>query len=129
MKSKTAMRASIWVLKLRRLSSSHSSVAKEALAQGVVEAVSHRVHRRPHCGLATTLASLQRWPKASEVYLTALVGMVDYADGTPLPERHVERLERQLGEISLHRPAHHTPAEDVEHHGEIEKDGSSGDLG
>ena len=33
---------------------------EEALAHGVVETVSHRAHRRPHSGLAATLAEGER---------------------------------------------------------------------
>jgi hypothetical protein len=55
------MRASLWVLKQRRSSSSHSSVAKKlshiALSkQSPTEPIEGR-----------TPASRQRWPKASEV--------------------------------------------------------------
>ena len=62
MNSKMAMRASTWVLKRRRSSSSHSSVAKKlshiALSkQSPTEPIEGR-----------TPASRQRWPKASEVY-------------------------------------------------------------
>src|SRR5215469_4822961 len=63
MKSNTAMRASTWVLKRRRSSNSHSSVAKKlshiALSkQSPTEPIEGRT---PGCW--------QRPPKASEVYL------------------------------------------------------------
>src|SRR5271156_1759069 len=62
MKSKTARRASTWVLKLRRLSSSHSSVAKKLSHM----ALSKQSPTEPIEGL--TPACAQRLPKANEVY-------------------------------------------------------------
>src|SRR6266852_8814189 len=62
MNSKTAMRASVWVLKRRRSSSSHSSVAKKLSHI----ALSRQSPTEPIEG--RTPASRQRWPKASEVY-------------------------------------------------------------
>src|SRR5580658_10391072 len=62
MKSKTARRASTWVLKLRRLSSSHSSVAKKLSHM----ALSKQSPTEPIEGL--TPACAQRLPKAKEVY-------------------------------------------------------------
>src|ERR1700675_2504185 len=67
MNSKTAMRASIWVRKWRRSSSSHSSVAKKlshiALSkQSPTEPIEGR-----------TPASRQRIPKAIEVYCVPLI--------------------------------------------------------
>src|SRR5712672_2437449 len=62
MNSKTAMRASTWILKRRRSSSSHSSVAKKLSHI----ALSKQPPTEPIEG--RTPASRQRWPKASEVY-------------------------------------------------------------
>src|SRR6266852_99809 len=62
MNSKTAMRASLWILKRRRSSSSHSSVAKKLSHI----ALSKQPPTEPIEG--RTPASRQRWPKASEVY-------------------------------------------------------------
>src|SRR3984893_13080105 len=62
MKSYTAMRASAWVLKLVRSSSSHSSVAKKLSHM----ALSKQSPTEPIEG--RTPASAQRLPKASEVY-------------------------------------------------------------
>src|ERR1700683_450779 len=62
MKSNTAMRASTWVLKLRRLSSSHSSVAKKLSHI----ALSKQSPTEPMDG--RTPAFSQRWPNANEVY-------------------------------------------------------------
>src|SRR3984893_12811719 len=58
MNSKTAMRASVWVLKRRRSSSSHSSVAKKLSHI----ALSKQLPTEPIEG--RTPASRQRWPKA-----------------------------------------------------------------
>src|SRR6266404_7928983 len=62
MNSKIAMRASIWVLKRRRSSSSHSSVAKKLSHI----ALSKQSPTEPIDG--RTPASRQRRPKAIEVY-------------------------------------------------------------
>jgi hypothetical protein len=59
---KTAMRASPWVLKRRRSSSGHSSVAKKLSHL----ALSKQSPTEPIEG--RTPAGRQRWPKASEVY-------------------------------------------------------------
>src|SRR5579875_1544446 len=76
---------------------------EETLAHGVVEAVAHGSHRRPHSGLLAALAEGER------NVLAALVGMMDHAGRASLPERHVERIWRQLGaQMGLHRPAHDT---------------------
>src|ERR1700730_7170479 len=62
MNSKTAMRASVWVLKRRRSSSSHSSVAKKLSHI----ALSKQSPTEPMDG--RTPAFSQRWPNANEVY-------------------------------------------------------------
>src|SRR5271167_2095714 len=91
---------------------------EEALAHGVVETVTHRAHRGSHTGLLAAFAEGERG------VLTALVGMMDAPGRTALSERHVERLEHQLGaQIDLHCPAHDLAAEGVEHHRQIEKAG------
>ncbi len=47
-----------------------------------------------------------------------------------LPERHVERLEHQLGaQVSFHRPTHDLAAKGVEYHRQIEKAGPGRDVG
>ena len=86
MNSKIALRASPGVLKLRRFNSSHSSVARKlshiALSkQSPTEPIEGR-----------TRAFSQRWPKASEGVLAALIGVVNDANGPPLLQRHVEGL-------------------------------------
>src|SRR5579875_2823609 len=58
---------------------------EEALAHGVVEAVAHGSHRRPHPGLLAAFAEGER------SVLAALVGMMDHAGRASAPERHVER--------------------------------------
>src|SRR6267143_97426 len=101
MKSNTAMRASAWVLKLVRSSSSHSSVAKKTFAHSVVETISHRAHRRPYAGLVATLAEGQRG------VLATVVGVMNHPGGAALPERQVECRHHQFGaQMSFHRPAH-----------------------
>src|SRR5882672_633676 len=62
MNSKIAMRASIWVLKRRRSSSSHSSVAKKLSHI----ALSKQLPTEPIEGRAP--ACSQRLPRANEVY-------------------------------------------------------------
>src|SRR5271156_5368682 len=60
---------------------------KETLAHGVVEAIAHRTHRRPHTCRRTALAKGQR------SILAALVGVMNHRGGTTLAKGHVERLE------------------------------------
>jgi hypothetical protein len=97
---------------------------KGTLAHGVVEAIADSAHRRPHPSLRTALAEGERG------VLAALVGMMDHAGCAPLRERHVQRLEHQLGaQVSLHGPANDASAERVEDHGEIEKAGPGRDVG
>ena len=56
--------------------------------------------------------------------------MMNHAGRAPLPERHVESVEHQLGaQMSLHRPADDPAAEGVEDHGQIEKAGPGRDVG
>ena len=65
-----------------------------------------------------TPACSQRLPRANEVILTAMVGMMDHAARAALAEGHVERLEDQLGtQRGLDRPTHDAPAEHIEHYG------------
>ena len=67
-------------------------------------------------------ASLHRRPKATDVYLRSLVGMMDHITRLALFDRHVESIEHELGlEIVTHRPADDTPREGVEDNGQIEK--------
>jgi len=55
--------------------------------------------------------------------------MMNHGGGPTLPERHVERLEHQLGaQMSLHRPADDAPTEYIEHHGEVQKPGPGRDV-
>ena len=70
---------------------SHSSVAKKALTQRVVVAVPDRTHGGTHARLPAAL------PKGDRGVLRALVGVVDDGPGTALIQRHVERVEHQLG--------------------------------
>src|ERR1700733_13735867 len=116
--SKIAMRASIWVLKRHRSSSSHSRVAKKLSHM----ALSKQSPTEP-TGLAATFAEGERG------VLAALVGVMNHLGRTALPQCHVERLEHQLGaQIGLHRPAHDAPTEHIEHYCEIEKPRPSGDI-
>src|SRR3984957_20380022 len=58
---------------------------KETLAHGVVEAIAHRTHRRPHTCRLTALAKGQR------SILAALVGVMNHSGGPALAKGHVER--------------------------------------
>src|SRR5208337_2401242 len=64
---------------------------EKTLAHGVVEAISYRTHRRPHAYLLAALAKRER------SVLADLVGVVNYVVRASLSQRHVERLEHQLG--------------------------------
>ena len=94
--------------------SSHSRVAKKLSAI----ALSKQSPADPV--EVTTPISRHRLPKASEVYCEAAIGMMDDPFGTALCDRHVQRLEHQLGaEMVGHGPAHHLAAEHVEHDGQV----------
>src|ERR1700758_3047375 len=111
MNSNTAMRASIWVLKRQRSSSSHSSVAKKlshiALSkQSPTEPIEGR-----------TPASRQRWPKATEGYWVNSSGCRNSS-----AEGQVERLQHQFcAQMGFHRPADDSAAESVEHYRQVKK--------
>src|SRR5229473_4703463 len=123
MNSKTAMRASLWVLKRRRSSSSDSRVAKKlshiALSkQSPTEPIEGR-----------TPASRQRWPKAIEVVLATLVRVMNHGGGPALPQRQVERLQHQFGaQMGFHRPTDDSAAESVEHYRQVKKPGPGRDV-
>jgi hypothetical protein len=52
-----------------------------------------------------------------ESTLSTLVGVMDHCGGAPLPQRHVQCFQHQLGaQMSRHRRAHDPTAEGVEHH-------------
>jgi hypothetical protein len=62
-----------------------------------------------------TPASRQRFPKATEVYpglsvqdgLAALVGVMDHIGWAPLPDRHFQGVQDQLGsQVRRHGPPH-----------------------
>src|SRR6266853_1807917 len=115
MNSKTAMRASTCVLKRRRSSSSHSSVAKKlshiALSkQSPTEPIEGR-----------TPASRQRWPKGERSVLATLVRMMNHGGGPPLPQRQVERLEHHR---QVKKPG---PGRDVSYIGDPQPIGRCGD--
>ena len=97
---------------------------EEALGHGVVVAVPDRAHRRRHAPLPAALAEGQRGG------LAALVGVVDDRSATSLSERHIQRVEDQLGAQGMsHRPAHHPAAEHVEHDGQGHESCGARDVG
>src|ERR1700685_2899471 len=57
---------------------------KETLAHGVVEAIAHRTHRRPHTCRLTV------WAKGQRSILAALVGVMNHGGGTTLANGHIE---------------------------------------
>src|SRR5262249_16608426 len=91
MNSKTAILASVCVRNRVRSSSSHSSVAKKLSHIALFEASpTDPIQGR-------TFASRQRRPKAIEVYWASLVRVVNDLTRTTLPQRHLQRVENELG--------------------------------
>ncbi len=64
---------------------------EKTLAQGVVETVAHRAHRRPHAGLVAALAEGRRG------VLAAVVGVMNHPRRPALSERHVQCRQHQFG--------------------------------
>ena len=92
--------------------------SEEALAHRVVVSVADGPHRWPHTGLAAPGAEGERG------VLAPLVGMIDDVPRPPLTDRHVERVEHQLGaKVVRYRPADDLPAPGVQHHGEKQEAG------
>jgi hypothetical protein len=78
--------------------------SKEAFAQSIIEAVSHRSHRRSYPGFPAPLA------KSNRRLLAALVGVMNYLPGLSLPQGHVQSVQNELcAKMPGHRPAHHPP--------------------
>jgi hypothetical protein len=77
-----------------------------------------------------TPIAAQRRPNANDVSLAALVGMVDDVRRPSLGERHIERLEDELGgEVRGHGPADDAAAPRVEDDGQGQEAGPGRDLG
>src|SRR5260370_16076643 len=112
------MRASSWVLKRRRSSSSHSRVAKKLSHMALSKQSPTEPIRRPHPGLVTAFAEGERG------VLAAMVGVMNHRRRPALSERHVKRCQYQFGaQMSFHRPAHNLAAKRVEHHRQVKKAG------
>src|SRR5260221_10820558 len=87
---------------------------EEALAHGVVVAVTHRTHRRTDAGVAAMATEFRRG------VLTPLIGVMNDAASWPSPlDSHVQRFEHDLGvQPRTHRPANDLPAPDVQDDGQ-----------
>ena len=89
---------------------------EEALAQGVVAAITHRAHRALHLGLGTAR------PKHTRGVLAALVGVMNHADRLALFDSHREGVGHQLrGHLRPHRPAHDPAAEHIQDHRKVQR--------
>ena len=76
---------------------------EEAFAHGVIETVADRAHG----GSYTSLLAARS--ESNGCVLRALVGMMDHILRPPLVDRHVERIEDELGaQVGRHGPAHET---------------------
>ena len=72
---------------------------EEALAEGIVETIPDRAHRRTNPGFSTALAERQG------SVLAALIGVVDDIVWVPLVDRHAQGIHHQSSlEVSGHRP-------------------------
>ena len=89
---------------------------EEALTHCIVVAVAHRSHRRLDAGLATPQ------PERDRRVLAALVRVVDHTGRPPLSQRHVERVQHELGaQVVRHRPADDPSAPRIDHHRQIQE--------
>ncbi len=96
---------------------------EEALAERIVVAITDRSSRRADASAATAVAEGDRG------ILRSLIGVMDDAIGSALPERHVEGIEHEAGaQVVGHGPADHAPAEDIQHDGEIKEPGPGRDV-
>src|SRR6266536_3090562 len=89
----------------------------EALADGVVVAVTLRAHRLRDPGLAQLL------PEDQRDILRPLIRVMDQLVGRlASADRHLERVDDELGlHVGAHRPADDLAAEAVDHRGEVER--------
>src|SRR5579862_2075387 len=89
---------------------------EEALTHRVVVRIAHAAHRWSHTHVPAPL------PERDRRVLAALIGMVNHIDRSALRERHVERLEHELGpQVRRHRPTDDPAAPRIEDDGEVEK--------
>src|SRR6267142_5011636 len=89
---------------------------EEALGHRVVVRVADAAHRRTYAELLAAL------PERDRRVLAALVAVMDYVRRLALRDRHLERLQLELGpQMHFHRPAHDLAAEEVEHERQIPK--------
>ena len=100
---------------------------EEALGHRVVMAVADRAHRGDDAALAAALRERVRR------VLAALVAVMDDLLGAAPRQRHVQRIEDQLGtQMRGHRPADHPASEHIDHDGEEHEAGPgrhTGDVG
>ena len=82
---------------------------EEALAEGIVVAISDGAHRRPDPGGPTTLTEGQG------CVLAALVGMMDDTPGTTLADGHLQGIQDQSRvQVGGHRPTNHSAAPGID---------------
>src|SRR5687767_7254427 len=80
---------------------------EEALAHGIVVAVTDAAHGWSDAFLAATQ------PERDRRVLATLIGMVNHCSRTPLPHRHIQRVEDQFRpQVIRHRPANDAPTPD-----------------
>src|SRR3990170_6743486 len=125
MSSKSAARAAPRWGKARRISSSVSSVAKNASAI----ALSYALPDAAHGGQDPSLPAAP--PEGQARVLAPTVGMVNEpGPGASIPQGHVERVDdkRALQGVG-HRPAHHAPAERLQHDRQVQPPAPGPDVG
>jgi hypothetical protein len=89
--------------------------SEEALAEGVVETISDRAHRRTDAGISTALA------KRQGSVLAALIGVMDDIFRVTLLDRHLQGVHYQ-GSLELrgHRPTDNFAAPGIHDHSQIQ---------
>src|ERR1700722_5145059 len=88
----------------------------EALAHRVVVAIPNRTHRRPDACFPTTL------PEGDRRVLRSLVGVVNDAGRIAPVNRHIQRIEYELGaQVIRHGPANDAAAARIQHDGDVQE--------
>jgi hypothetical protein len=98
--------------------------SEEALAEGIIETIADRAHRRADSGCATALA------KRQGRVLAALIGMMDDVFWATLLDRHLQGIHHQRGlEVSGHCPADDFAAPGIHNNGQVQPSAPSRNVG
>ena len=98
--------------------------SEEALAEGIIETIPDRAHRRTDPGFPTTLT------KSQSSILAALIGVMDDILWVTLLDRHVQGIHHQGSlQVSRHRPTDDFAAPGIHDNGQVQPTCPSCDVG